>query len=115
MPLRVAIQMDPIAPINIDADSTFRIAEEAQKRGHSLFYYTPDRLAYQESRITARGWFLYLEAHALLFYKLFLYQKTQVTNHEWKRRRSVQSHRLLLKQLLLFLCRLFFEPDKGQI
>jgi len=56
MPLKVAIQMDPIAPINIDADSTFRIAEEAQKRGHSLFYYTPDRLAYQEGRITARGW-----------------------------------------------------------
>ena len=56
MPLKVAIQMDPIAPINIDADSTFRIAEEAQKRGHSLFYYTPDRLAFQEGRITARGW-----------------------------------------------------------
>ena len=56
MPLKVAIQMDPIAPINIDADSTFRIAEEAQKRGHWLFYYTPDRLAYQEGRITARGW-----------------------------------------------------------
>ena len=56
MPLKVAIQMDPIAPINIDADSTFRIAEEAQKRGHSLFYYTPDRLAHQEGRITARGW-----------------------------------------------------------
>lgn len=56
MSLKVAIQMDPIAPINIDADSTFRIAEEAQKRGHSLFYYTPDRLAYQEGKITARGW-----------------------------------------------------------
>ncbi len=56
MPLNVAIQMDPIGPINIDADSTFRIAEEAQARGHTLFYYTPDRLAYQEGRITARGW-----------------------------------------------------------
>ncbi len=56
MPLNVAIQMDPIGPINIDADSTFRIAEEAQVRGHSLYYYTPDRLAYQEGRITARGW-----------------------------------------------------------
>ncbi len=56
MSLRVAIQMDPIGPINIDADSTFRIAEEAQARGHSLFYYTPDRLAYQEGRVTARGW-----------------------------------------------------------
>ncbi|MFV1878415.1 glutathione synthase [Nioella sp.] len=56
MPLKVAIQMDPIGPINIDADSTFRIAEEAQARGHELFYYTPDMLAYQEGRVTARGW-----------------------------------------------------------
>ena len=56
MSLKVAIQMDPIAPINIDADSTFRIAEEAQARGHELFYYTPDRLSYREGRILARGW-----------------------------------------------------------
>lgn len=56
MSLKVAIQMDPIAPIDINADSTFRIAEEAQARGHSLFYYTPDMLAYQEGRVTARGW-----------------------------------------------------------
>ncbi len=56
MTLKVAIQMDPIGPINIDADSTFRIALEAQARGHELFYYTPDRLAFQEGRVTARGW-----------------------------------------------------------
>ena len=56
MPLKVAIQMDPIGPINIDADSTFRIAEEAQARGHELFYYTPDMLTFQEGRVTARGW-----------------------------------------------------------
>jgi glutathione synthase len=48
--------MDPIGPININADSTFRIAEEAQARGHELFYYTPDHLAWEEGRITARGW-----------------------------------------------------------
>ncbi|SHL39705.1 glutathione synthase [Roseovarius litoreus] len=53
--MKIAFQMDPIAPINIDADSTFRIAEEAQARGHSLFYYTPDHLAYVEGRVTARG------------------------------------------------------------
>jgi glutathione synthase len=53
--MKVAFQMDPIGPINIDADSTFRIALEAQARGHELFYYTPDRLAFQEGRITARG------------------------------------------------------------
>lgn len=56
MSLTVAFQMDPIGSINIDADSSFRLAEEAQARGHSLFYYTPDRLAYEEGRITARGW-----------------------------------------------------------
>ncbi|WP_296423374.1 glutathione synthase [Yoonia sp.] len=56
MSLKIAFQMDPIGPINIDADSTFRIAEEAQARGHSLFYYTPDKLAYDQGRVTARGW-----------------------------------------------------------
>ena len=44
MPLKVALQMDPIGSVNINADSTFRIALEAQARGHSLFFYTPDRL-----------------------------------------------------------------------
>ncbi|MBL4872076.1 MAG: glutathione synthase [Rhodobacteraceae bacterium] len=55
MPLKIAFQMDPIEDVNIDGDSTFRIAEEAQTRGHELFYYTPDKLAYQEGRVTARG------------------------------------------------------------
>jgi glutathione synthase len=53
--MKIAFQMDPIRAVNINADSTFRIAEEAQARGHTLFYYTPDHLAYQEGRITARG------------------------------------------------------------
>lgn len=56
MPLKIAIQMDPIEPIDINADSTFRIMEEAQARGHSLFYYTPDKLSLIEGRVTARGW-----------------------------------------------------------
>ena len=56
MSLKAAIQMDPIGLINIDGDSTFRIMEEAQARGHSLFYYTPDKLAYQEGRVIAKGW-----------------------------------------------------------
>ncbi len=62
MPLKVAIQMDPIALIDIDADSTFRIALEAQERGHELFYYTPDKLAWQDGRVTARGWPLQVRA-----------------------------------------------------
>ncbi|WP_284162653.1 glutathione synthase [Frigidibacter sp. SD6-1] len=56
MKLKVALQMDPIERVNIDADSTFRIALEAQARGHELFYYTPDRLSYREGRVLARGW-----------------------------------------------------------
>jgi glutathione synthase len=48
--------MDPIERIDINADSTFRIMEEGQARGHRLFYYTPDQLALDEGRVTARGW-----------------------------------------------------------
>ncbi len=53
--MKIAFQMDPIGAVDINADSSFRLAEEAQARGHSLFYYMPDNLAYQEGRITARG------------------------------------------------------------
>lgn len=56
MPLKIALQMDPIEDFDIAGDSSFRLAEEAQARGHELFYYTPDKLAYQEGKITARGW-----------------------------------------------------------
>ena len=45
MKLNVAVQMDPIARINIKGDSTFALLLEAQARGHKLTYYTPDRLA----------------------------------------------------------------------
>ncbi len=54
--MKIAFQMDPIGPIDINADSTFRLAEEAQAHGHELFYYTPDKLAYDQGRVTARGW-----------------------------------------------------------
>jgi len=55
MGLKVAFQMDPIGSVNIDADSSFRLAEEAQARGHALFYYPPDGLSFREGRIVARG------------------------------------------------------------
>lgn len=68
--MKIAFQMDPIEQVNIEADSTFRLAEEAQARGHELFYYLPDQLAYQEGRITARGQSLQVQrkqgAHATL-------------------------------------------------
>ena len=54
--MKIAFQMDPVMGVDINADSSFRLAEEAQARGHELFYYSPDHLAYQEGRITARGY-----------------------------------------------------------
>ena len=53
--MKIAFQMDPITTVNINADSSFRLAEEAQRRGHSLFYYSADMLAFQEGALTARG------------------------------------------------------------
>jgi glutathione synthase len=51
----VAFQMDPIEAVDIAADSSFRLAEEAQARGHDLLVYTPDDLFYREDRVLARA------------------------------------------------------------
>lgn len=56
MPLKVAVQMDPIANIAIGGDSTFAMLLEAQARGHEIFYYTPDRLSMRNGVVRARGW-----------------------------------------------------------
>src|ERR1044071_2336055 len=53
MPLNVAVQMDPIERINIRGDSTFALLLEAQQRGHTLRYYTPDRMAMVQDRVFA--------------------------------------------------------------
>jgi glutathione synthase len=53
MSLAVAIQMDPIERIVIDADSTFVLALEAQRRGHGLYHYLPTDLSYDQGRVKA--------------------------------------------------------------
>jgi glutathione synthase len=53
MPLNVAVQMDPIERINIRGDSTFALLLEAQRRGHAIAYYTPDRLALADTKVSA--------------------------------------------------------------
>jgi len=53
MSLKVAVQMDPIQRINVRGDSTFALLLEAQKRGHAIAYYTPDRLALSGNRLFA--------------------------------------------------------------
>ncbi len=53
MSLAVAIQMDAIEPVDIDADSSFALALEAEARGHGLFHYLPQDLSYDKDRIMA--------------------------------------------------------------
>ena len=55
MSLKVAVQMDPLESVNIEGDTTFLMMLNAQERGHELFVYTPERLAMEEGRVTARG------------------------------------------------------------
>ncbi len=64
MSLRVAFQMDPIEHVDINADSTFRIALEAGRRGHELYVYTPDKLIFREGRVMARARPVTLQAKA---------------------------------------------------
>ncbi|MET0742337.1 MAG: glutathione synthase [Microvirga sp.] len=53
MTLTVAVQMDPIQHIRITGDSTFAMLLEAQRRGHRLLHYTPERLTLRDGRVTA--------------------------------------------------------------
>jgi glutathione synthase len=53
MKLKVAVQMDPIARINVRGDSTFALLLEAQRRGHEISYYTPDKLSLRGEDVVA--------------------------------------------------------------
>ena len=55
MPLTIAVQMDPLATINIAGDSTFALMLSAQARGHRLFHYVPEALNYADGRVWAKA------------------------------------------------------------
>ena len=55
MSLSVAFQMDPLEGLDIEADSTFVLALEAQRRGHTLFHYLPQDLAFEAGAVRARA------------------------------------------------------------
>ncbi len=55
MSLAVAIQMDPVSTIDPDADSSFALALEAQRRGHALYHYLPTALTYRHGRVVAQA------------------------------------------------------------
>ena len=70
MPLNVACQMDPIDRIDIGGDSTFALLLEAQRRGHSMFYYTPPNLSLIGARLLAHGSTLHVEDTAGSHFRL---------------------------------------------
>lgn len=53
--LKIAVQMDPLERINFEGDSTFALMLEARRRGHQLWYYTPDQLALEGDCLIARA------------------------------------------------------------
>ena len=55
--LKVAVQMDPLEPINIDGDSTFALMVEAQARGHRLWHYEVRHMSLREGRRSETGRF----------------------------------------------------------
>jgi glutathione synthase len=56
MPLRVAVQMDPLDRINIAGDSTFAIMLKAQELGNELYWYAPEDLSFAEGRLWTMGY-----------------------------------------------------------
>jgi glutathione synthase len=54
MTLKVAVQMDHISSVSIAGDTSFALSLEAQRRGHTLYHYTPDRLSMENGTVFAR-------------------------------------------------------------
>lgn len=52
-PIRIGVLMDPTSTIQIDADSTFALALEAQARGHQLWHFLPTAISYRQGQVTA--------------------------------------------------------------
>ena len=53
--MRIAFQMDPMEGVDINADTTFALAEEASSRGYELYEYSPEHLIYNEGQVQARA------------------------------------------------------------
>ncbi len=57
MPLKIAVQMDPIEDINIAGDSSFALMLAAQERGHEVFEYHVESLTLDANdRLFAQGY-----------------------------------------------------------
>src|SRR5260370_30689478 len=55
MKLNVAIQMDHVSTIEVDGDSTFVLGFEADRRGYTVWHYTPPELIFRDRKVMARA------------------------------------------------------------
>ena len=78
---KVAIQMDPIEKIDLDFDTSFLLAKEAQDRGYEIFYYNPKDLEYKNRSIFALGHFVELFNDKNRYYN-YLSNKKEIFNLE---------------------------------
>ena len=53
--LKIAIQMDPIEAVDVNADTTFDMALEAFGRGHEIFVYAAQSLQLNVGEVHARA------------------------------------------------------------
>lgn len=66
---KIAIQMDPLEKINPKEDSTFVIAQEAQRRGYKLFHYLPKDISLKNNTIIAKGYYFKIINQGKKFFK----------------------------------------------
>src|SRR6185436_19069975 len=82
MSLNVAVQMDPIEKINVKGDSTFAMMLEAQRRGHTLFYYQTKTLALASGILSATGHEIRVRDEASNFYSLGEEERVSLSDYD---------------------------------
>lgn len=70
MSLVIAVQMDPIESINPRTDSTLLLMLEAQQRGYTLFYYTPNDIAWDCGQVFATVYPITVQENSQEYYTL---------------------------------------------
>ena len=79
--IKVGFQMDPLDNIDPRLDTSFRLAEEAELRGYSVFHYLPNNLTFSKTRIIANGHFVKLNRNQNPSFKI-LKNKTIDIGHD---------------------------------
>ena len=71
----IAIQGNHPKTLNPTSDTTVFLANEAQKKNYSLFYYEPKNLSIVDDNVVANGFFIKFSYTNKSFFKIIKYQK----------------------------------------